>query len=56
MPETFQSFAVVALALPARCLVRLGLPGRTRGFVVTAESPRIITLFPCEELMVANEY
>ncbi|HEY1330640.1 MAG TPA: Xaa-Pro peptidase family protein [Actinomycetota bacterium] len=24
--------------------------------VVTAEGPRIITLFPCEELMVANEY
>jgi Xaa-Pro dipeptidase len=24
--------------------------------VVTAEGPRVITLFPCEELMVANEY
>lgn len=24
--------------------------------VVTAEGPRIITLFPCDELMVANEY
>jgi Xaa-Pro dipeptidase len=24
--------------------------------VVTAEGPKIITLFPCEELMVANEY
>jgi len=24
--------------------------------VVTADGPRIITLFPCEELMVANEY
>jgi Xaa-Pro aminopeptidase len=24
--------------------------------IVTAEGPRIITLFPCEELMVANEY
>ena len=24
--------------------------------VCTAEGPRIITLFPCEELMVANEY
>ncbi len=24
--------------------------------VVTSEGPRVITLFPCEELMVANEY
>ena len=24
--------------------------------IVTAEGPRVITLFPCEELMVANEY
>ncbi|MGH9243269.1 MAG: M24 family metallopeptidase [Acidimicrobiales bacterium] len=24
--------------------------------VVTADGPRVITLFPCEELMVANEY
>ena len=24
--------------------------------VVTAEGPKVITLFPCEELMVANEY
>ena len=24
--------------------------------VVTAEGPQIITLFPCDELMVANEY
>ena len=24
--------------------------------IVTADGPRIITLFPCEELMVANEY
>ena len=24
--------------------------------VVTDDGPRIITLFPCEELMVANEY
>ena len=24
--------------------------------VVTAEGPRVITLFPCEELMVANAY
>ena len=24
--------------------------------VVTADGPKIITLFPCEELMVANEY
>ena len=24
--------------------------------VVTEDGPRIITLFPCEELMVANEY
>ncbi|MFV2001211.1 MAG: M24 family metallopeptidase [Acidimicrobiia bacterium] len=24
--------------------------------VITADGPRIITLFPCEELMVANEY
>jgi Xaa-Pro aminopeptidase len=24
--------------------------------VVTTDGPRIITLFPCEELMVANEY
>ncbi len=24
--------------------------------VCTAEGPKIITLFPCEELMVANEY
>ena len=24
--------------------------------VVTADGCRIITLFPCEELMVANEY
>ena len=24
--------------------------------VVTADGPKVITLFPCEELMVANEY
>lgn len=24
--------------------------------VVTADGPRVITLFPCDELMVANEY
>jgi len=24
--------------------------------VVTEDGPRVITLFPCEELMVANEY
>jgi hypothetical protein len=24
--------------------------------IVTADGPRVTTLFPCEELMVANEY
>src|SRR5688572_27899886 len=24
--------------------------------IVTVEGPQVITLFPCEELMVANEY